>query len=317
MAVNYSYDALGRLIQRSSSTGATTKFVYDGADVLRDLDSTGNTVADYLKFWGIENKSRQAVAGTVNYFLTDHLGTTRSLADPSGNASGNLSFDSFGNATNVSNATRYDFTGRERDPEINLMYYRARWYDPAQGKFNSEDPIGFAGGINWYSYVANNPENYRDPLGLKIYVCSRLTYAPEKWFGAKHSYLYDDRTEQTCGLSGPRFSWSPFFGSSAQEKGPNEGATCRVVDGTDDPHKADTIMNSCRNYGAKTYIPLYDDCHNLTHSCINAAGLKDPGAPGGRFGERCVKCGSTAPVPRPQPGSPSSPKCWGGGARGC
>jgi hypothetical protein len=42
----------------------------------------------------------------------------------------------------------------------------ARWYDPEMGRFLSEDPVGFAGGVNFYVYVGNNPVNYRDPFGL-------------------------------------------------------------------------------------------------------------------------------------------------------
>ena len=38
---NYSYDALGRRVQRTSTSCGTTKFVYDGVDVLRDLDGNG------------------------------------------------------------------------------------------------------------------------------------------------------------------------------------------------------------------------------------------------------------------------------------
>jgi hypothetical protein len=48
------------------------------------------------------------------------------------------------------------------------MYYRARWYDPGQGRFLSEDPIGFAGGdTNLYAYVGNDPVLFADPLGLQ------------------------------------------------------------------------------------------------------------------------------------------------------
>ena len=45
-------------------------------------------------------------------------------------------------------------------------YYRARYYDPAAGRFLREDPARFAGGQNFYSYVANKPVNRKDPLGL-------------------------------------------------------------------------------------------------------------------------------------------------------
>jgi RHS repeat-associated protein len=167
VAINYSYDALGRRIQRVSTTSATTKFVYDGSDVLRDLDGNGNTVADYLNGPGIDNKLRQTSSGGVSYFLTDHLGTTRAQVDSSGNITSSLSYDTFGNVVNGSASTRYTYTGREIDPDSGLMYYRARWYDQQQGRFISEDPIGFDGGKNWYAYVENDPVGSDDPLGLK------------------------------------------------------------------------------------------------------------------------------------------------------
>jgi len=47
-----------------------------------------------------------------------------------------------------------------------MPYYRARYYDPQIGRFISEDPIGFGGGMKFYSYVKNNPAKYVDPSGL-------------------------------------------------------------------------------------------------------------------------------------------------------
>ena len=53
------------------------------------------------------------------------------------------------------------------DPETNLYFKRARYYDPENGRFLSPDPIGFASGDpNPYRYVENNPTNYVDPTGL-------------------------------------------------------------------------------------------------------------------------------------------------------
>ena len=46
-----------------------------------------------------------------------------------------------------------------------LYHYRSRFYEPATGRFLSEDPIGFNGGINFYAYVGNNPINANDPMG--------------------------------------------------------------------------------------------------------------------------------------------------------
>ena len=51
---------------------------------------------------------------------------------------------SFGNiiATSGSIVNNFRYTGREFDTETSLYYYRSRYYDPAQGRFLSEDPYG-------------------------------------------------------------------------------------------------------------------------------------------------------------------------------
>jgi RHS repeat-associated protein len=60
----------------------------------------------------------------------------------------------------------YAYTGREWDKETGLYYYRARYYDPMEGRFVSRDPIGYKGGTNLFSYTSNNPISYNDPTGL-------------------------------------------------------------------------------------------------------------------------------------------------------
>ncbi len=57
------------------------------------------------------------------------------------------------------------------DPTGPRNYYRARYFEPKLGRFLSEDPIGFAGGVNFYNYVLNDPVNLTDPFGLDVDVC--------------------------------------------------------------------------------------------------------------------------------------------------
>lgn len=187
--VSYKYDALGRRIERTKSVSIpvpvileTTRFVYDGTDVVRDLDGNGATMADYLNGPGIDNKLRQTVGATTSYFLADHLGTTRALTNPSGAVTSSLSYDSYGNVTSGSVPTRYIYSGREIDSDTSLMYYRARWYDSKQGRFVSEDPIGFEGGdMNLYSYVLDNPLNGTDPEGTQVRSAERNRPGDKEW----------------------------------------------------------------------------------------------------------------------------------------
>ncbi len=51
------------------------------------------------------------------------------------------------------------------DTSFAASYYRARYYDQNVGRFVSEDPIKFKGGIDFYSYVKNRPLMFIDPTG--------------------------------------------------------------------------------------------------------------------------------------------------------
>ena len=69
------------------------------------------------------------------------------------------------------------FTGKERDSETGLDFFRARYFGSAQGRFTSPDPV-FASAAhladpqmwNEYAYVRNNPLRLTDPTGLDFYM---------------------------------------------------------------------------------------------------------------------------------------------------
>lgn len=56
--------------------------------------------------------------------------------------------------------------GQYYDQETGLHYNYFRYYDPSTGRYITSDPIGLSGGFNTYTYAANNPLLYFDPLGL-------------------------------------------------------------------------------------------------------------------------------------------------------
>ncbi len=167
--INYRYDALGRRVERYTSTGEWQRYTYDGWEVSHEESNDGSWVTyangdgmdDHLWQWKGDSPSS---AGTYNAYLTDHQASVRALTDIDGNIINSNGYETFGNRTGTA-AGRFGYTGREHDPDTGLMYYRARWYDSASGRFISEDPIGFDGGDNWYTYVGNDPLNSIDPLG--------------------------------------------------------------------------------------------------------------------------------------------------------
>jgi RHS repeat-associated protein len=117
----------------------------------------------YLHGPGIDEPLAREAAGVRTYYHADGLGSIVERTDATGSVIASHTYDSFGQALGLGNG--YAYTGREWDGEDALLYYRARHYDPKIGRFVSEDPIKWAGGINLYAYVRNGPTNLIDPSG--------------------------------------------------------------------------------------------------------------------------------------------------------
>jgi RHS repeat-associated protein len=167
--VTFKYDSMGRRIYKSSSI-ATSVYAYDGNNLVEETDSSGAVAARYFQNLRIDEPLAMLRSGATSYYHADALGSVTSLSSVTGSISNTYTYDSFGRLTNTAgsllNSFRHD--GREFDSETNLYYYRARYYDPTSGRFLSEDPITFGGGINFYEYVNDNPANLRDQFGLCV-----------------------------------------------------------------------------------------------------------------------------------------------------
>ncbi len=148
-----------------------SRYVYDGEDILVEFDGAGALLARYSH--GQESDQPLAVArgGQEFFYHADQQGSVRKITDAAGLAVNSYDYDSYGNieASFEGIANPFTYTGRELDAESGLYYYRARYYDPATGRFLQEDPIGFgAGDLNLYRYVFNDPVNFTDPDGEAV-----------------------------------------------------------------------------------------------------------------------------------------------------
>jgi len=175
--VSFKYDPQGRRIEKkveSLADGVTTTqtyvYVYDGGNIVMEIltTATGTEKTFFTHGAGTDEHLALERNGGFYYYHADGLGSATTITDHGGSIVQSYSYDSFGMvkaSTGFRNS--FTYTGREWDKETGLYYYRARYYDPMEGRFIQKDPIGFEGGINLYGYVQNNPINKTDPSGLK------------------------------------------------------------------------------------------------------------------------------------------------------
>ncbi len=192
MVVENSYDFANRWVRKildddgDGTRDYTQVFAYDGNQIVLDFHRNGpcGMEGGHLReryLWGAavdQILAEEAVDGggaeNVLWTLTDHLNTVRDLAQynpgtDSTTVLNHLAYNAFGEVTSETNAavdSLFLFTARAFDEETRLQNNLNRWYDPAVGRWLSEDPIGFvAADVNLNRYVGNSPLNKTDPTG--------------------------------------------------------------------------------------------------------------------------------------------------------
>ncbi len=142
-----------------------------------EQDGDGNTTVVYtqepVKYGDVLSQHRIDPAtgvGESYYYHTDALGSTRELTDSSGTVVNTYTYDAFGNTIASTGTVKnpFRFTGNVGyyfDEELDTYHIRARNYQPTTGRWTSQDPIGFAGGMNLF--LAYFAPNSTDPSGLE------------------------------------------------------------------------------------------------------------------------------------------------------
>ncbi len=190
--VSYGYDALGRRVSKTVGA-ATTHYCYDGDQVIAEYDGSGTLLRKFIYGPGIDEPICMTVPGSpaVTYFYhQDALGSVAALSKFNTSLGcaevvERYQYSAFGqtqilSANNELRTTSlfgnpYMFTGREYESETGLYYYRARFYNPAIGRFLQTDPVGYYDSMNLYQYCGNNPLMFIDPFGLCANEYTNLT----------------------------------------------------------------------------------------------------------------------------------------------
>ena len=117
-----------------------------------------------------------------NYYITDHLGSTRMVVDSNNGIKETINYYPFGSEMkmedpallNGGTSHPYRFTGKELDKlnSLNMYDFGARWYDVAGiPMWTSVDPLAEKYyNVSPYAYCANNPVKYIDPDGCSTWI---------------------------------------------------------------------------------------------------------------------------------------------------
>lgn len=194
---SYQYNAIGSRILRSTDGQSTRYTINPNANlsqVLTEIDPHNRITAYYVHGLGLLSKILPD--GSTYFYHYDGRANTSALTDQSGATVRQYTYDAFGNS--ISSGIRsaindFKLVGKYGvlDDGNGLLYMRARYYSTESGRFISKDPIGYAGGINLYTYANNNPENEIDPTGL----------TPFDWMFHKYDHGGPHFQRQRSGIS--------------------------------------------------------------------------------------------------------------------
>jgi RHS repeat-associated protein len=207
--MSYRYNGGGERVYRTGS-GKTVHTLYDGSGRwIGDYDVNGTVIqqAIWLGDLPVGLLARDSGDITRPYTIEpDALGTPRVVVDPARGTHGTvvwrwgLSGEAFGDekpnedpdGDGIAFVLDLRFPGQQYDSATGLNYNYFRDYDASTGRYVQSDPIGLAGGVSTYGYVAGNSLSRIDPRGLDVIgihtnTTSEGPKSEHAWIG-----IYDD-----------------------------------------------------------------------------------------------------------------------------
>ncbi|OZB83197.1 MAG: hypothetical protein B7X28_02535 [Halothiobacillus sp. 13-55-253] len=171
-------DAAGHILRQYFWLGDKLVAVVDYPEGRKPLGNqepdTFNKLNQYIGYlWG--GSLVHTGSGRISYLLHNHLGAPIAATDAQAKVIWRAHYGPYGQQLDVADSLVKDHfslslrnPGQWQDKESGLYYNDHRYYDPATGRYLSPDPLGLAGGLNAYAYVAANPVSFFDPYGLLL-----------------------------------------------------------------------------------------------------------------------------------------------------
>lgn len=200
---NFTYDAQGGILEEKSATGEARRFTYNSKHQQTRVETEDRQVqenrydAEGLRFELLENgkhyrfvyhqgeilhekggdesqTSYHLGAGIeafqrgrdYYYYHRDEQLNTAFITGSNGCVQNSYQYDAFGSELEKTELlfNRIRYTGQQYDTLTEQYYLRARYYNPALGRFMQED-VYQGDGLNLYEYCHNNPVRYYDSSG--------------------------------------------------------------------------------------------------------------------------------------------------------
>lgn len=175
-SVQIMYDAFGRAVEQNRS-GVYTQILYSPSGQ-KFAFMNGATVQKYIVPLLGGMQAVYNASGLQYYRHSDWLGSNRFSGTPAGGVYFDQAYAPFGENYAGKGTTDRSFTGQTEDTVTGMLDFPFRQQHPVQGRWLVPDPAGLAAADvtnpqtwNRYAYVANNPLNATDPLGLYLDDC--------------------------------------------------------------------------------------------------------------------------------------------------
>jgi RHS repeat-associated protein len=184
-SISMIYDAFGNRVAKTVN-GVTTQYLVEDdvnptgyPQVVEELvGPIGSGVVTRQYTYGLQRISENlspALTGnntwTPSFYVYDGGGSVRQLTNSAGVATDQYEYDAYGDSFTKVGTTpnNYLYRGEQYDPDLSLYYLRARYYNPATGRFVSRDPLdGDATDpktLHKYLYASGDPIDRLDPAG--------------------------------------------------------------------------------------------------------------------------------------------------------